>query len=362
MPLPERWLILRTAVSEGGDRMRIKSRRGPFSKDTETGDAGDWLQDGGRPQIRYPDEVDGESESWAQTLETAAESVVGGRAPFRDLRRDDREFVGDDRRNRKKESLGTENLLTAVARKALESDGRRRTIADLDELVVETAGLEGGELRARIMSENERKRRSGHRPVFVVDSEGKVGLTDWDLPGRYAAHEERLKGAELELREIVKRALLERVASQTHRVFRRLMFMLLERLNFTDVREFRTIGEKRLALVARQRTGVDEDETATCYPPNAACIAILLPKSTKESSIHVRYSNSVILCTQTMVSQQGGQGSPIEQANTLAVRQTCELYSPLCKSADSNHQTARCIEILKIVAECFYCTRIHWGP
>ncbi|MEE2787504.1 MAG: restriction endonuclease [Myxococcota bacterium] len=263
--------LIREAVSSGPHaRLRVVSKSRPWDEDDHGGGAidgdeaspGDWRDDALR-QVRFPSDL-GVDEFLQRptTLEGAASLVVGGRAPYRDRRTEDRGPPADERRHHDGSAMPSRVSLSECARAVLSQHGAPLTVQALDAIVVEEIGADGGALTSRILSDNETRLRSGHRPHFVLRSDGRIGLTDWGLPTRFEVHENRLKQAKGEVDELVKRALLQRVSEQSHRVFHRLMVLLLERLAFQDLRELNMSSAGQLAFVGRRESGVDREDIA----------------------------------------------------------------------------------------------------
>ena len=130
-------------------------------------------------------------------------------------------------------------------------------------------------LRATLTADNERRAQRGQRPLFFFDSDGHVGLTEWDFPPRYEVLEQRVVETIHEQGELVRRAILQRVGELDHEAYAQLMVRLVGRLGFEGfehvsmgsdgqvVLRARRIGgfeAGRIAIIGRQIQPIDADE------------------------------------------------------------------------------------------------------
>ena len=139
--------------------------------------------------------------------------------------------VGDERRKGDADEMVTTNAQAAAALDVLRREGQRLSYGEL----VARVGTGASGLKAAILAENNRRRRAGFRRPFVVDQDGRVGLTEWGLSTRYLSLENQIAADVGEQREIVRRALLEAVSELEVDAFAQLLVVLLERLGYTEI-------------------------------------------------------------------------------------------------------------------------------
>ncbi len=196
----------------------------------------------------------------------AARRTEGGEAPpYAERRADpDPRPAGEERRAPVLPVVRATEALVRAAHAALEAHGAPLHIDALTEAVAEADDQPPTGLRAALLAENARRRAAGLRPPFVVQYAGEVALTRWGLSDRYLALEQSIEGALAELRELVQRDVLARIAELSDVAFEQVVVMLLEQLGHRDVEVVHrqsggtvalTVTEPsggRLAVVARQ--------------------------------------------------------------------------------------------------------------
>ncbi|MCB9537967.1 MAG: restriction endonuclease [Myxococcales bacterium] len=195
----------------------------------------------------------------------ARRSDGGEPAPYAERRADaEPRPAGEERRAPVLPVVRATEALVRAAHDALEAQGAPLHIDALTEAVAEAEDQPPTGLRAALLAENARRRAAGLRPPFVVQYAGEVALTRWGLSDRYLALEQSIEGALAELRELVQRDVLARIAELSDVAFEQVIVMLLEQLGHRDVEVVHrqsggtvalTVTEPaggRLAVVARQ--------------------------------------------------------------------------------------------------------------
>lgn len=195
----------------------------------------------------------------------ARRAETGEPPPYAERRADpDPQPAAEERRAPVLPAVRATDALVRAAHEALERHGCPLHIDALTEAVAQAEDQPPTGLRAALLAENARRQAAGLRPPFVVQYAGEVALTRWGLSDRYLTLERSIEAALAELRELVQRDLLARMAELSDVAFEQVVVMLLEQLGHRDVEVVHrqsggtvalTVTEPsggRLAVVARQ--------------------------------------------------------------------------------------------------------------
>lgn len=245
------------------DRLRRRRRSGPDDAQAEASASAAEVPSSAPPPPAPA--VDGDPKSALRRRLAARRAETGEPPPYAERRADpDPRPAGEERRAPVLPVVRATEALVRAAHDALERHGGPLHIDALTEAVAEADDQPTTGLRAALLAENARRQAAGLRPPFVVQYAGEVALTRWGLSDRYLALEQSVEGALAELRELVQRDLLARLAELSDVAFEQVVVMLLEQLGHRDVEVVHrqsggtvalTVTEPsggRLAVVARQ--------------------------------------------------------------------------------------------------------------
>ena len=123
-------------------------------------------------------------------------------------------------------------------KQALEAAGKPLSFDELKRRIGHRHAAKGqSKLRVTVLVENEKRRHSGLREIFFIGDNNKVGLTSWHLPNRLLELELHMMRDRDEIEELVKRALLNKLADSPSAGFVEALKLMLERNGVVDVQE-----------------------------------------------------------------------------------------------------------------------------
>jgi hypothetical protein len=187
----------------------------------------------------------------------------GDERPYRERRTAPKnDFNGEDKRQPRLSEFDLDAITSAEIRTALVSEGVALSLDVLVSLLESVGTASAGALRAGIEAANDTRKERGLRPEFTFDQYDHVSLTEWACPDGYLALESVLLDAVAELRESVRRALLDRVAGLEDHAFCKVITTLLSRMGYTSFREVHRTETGQVMLTARRGAEIEQFSAA----------------------------------------------------------------------------------------------------